>query len=204
MLQQATRIVLAGLVAAGVGIVSAQQPTPRKEQAGVLGANHALAGTLKKVDIGAKTLAITTVENAEQALKFDPQTVVRGLAGAKEVKALEAKQGAGLVVTYTGEGAAATASEVQYVGTQPLKLATGTVVRVDRRARKIVLKLEAGGEETFQLAPAAPIDLASGIVPLASFAPKAGQKITAVYTEKGKEKTLHLIKEVAPLTVSAR
>ncbi len=204
MLQQTARTVLAGLVAASVGVLSAQQPTPPKEQARVPGAKHAVAGTLKKVDIRAGTLVITTLENAEQALRFDAKTIVRGLAGAKEVKALAEQEGAGLVVHYTGEGAEATASAVQYLGKDPLKLAMGTVVRIDRPARKIVLKLEAGGEETFQLAPAAPIDLPSGIVPLASFAPKRDQKITAVYTEKGKAKTIHLIKQVAPPTVSVR
>lgn len=204
MLQQAARIVLAGLLAASVGVLSAQQPTPRKEQARVPRAKHAVAGTLKKVDLGARTLAITTVENAEQALKFDAKTIVRGLAGATQVKALAGKEGAALVVDYAGAGAEATASAVQYLGKESLKLATATVVRIDRRARKIVLKLEAGGEETFQLAPAAPIDLPSGIVALASFAPKPDEKITAVYTEKGKERTIHLIKQVAPSTVSVR
>lgn len=204
MLKQAARIVLAGLVAASVGVLSAQQPTPRKEQARVPGARHAVAGTLKKVDITAKTLAITTVENAEQGLKFDAQTIVRGLAGAKQVKALAGKEGAALVVEYTGQAAEATASAVQYLGKEPLKLATGTVVRIDHPARKIMLKLEAGGEETFELAPAAPIDLPSGIVPLTSFAPKPDLKIAGVYTEKGKRKTIHLIKQVAPPTVSVR
>jgi hypothetical protein len=204
MLKQIARILLLGTVAAGVETLSAQQPPPRSERARGHVATHAVAGTLKHVDLTAGTLTIATVENVVEALQFDAKTMVHGFARVEKVKALVGKEGASLVIHYTGEGVEARALTVEYVGTEPLKLATGTVVRIDRPSRKVVLKLEAGGEDTFELARSAPIDLPTGIVPLAAFAPKPDEKIMAVYTEKGNEKTIRLIRQVAPSTVSVR
>lgn len=175
-----------------------QQPAAKAVQAPV--AQRALLGTIKTLDLKANTLVITPLQGSEVTFKVDPRTThVRGLAKAT-LPALARQTGASIVVHYTGEATEMKALGIDFIGTEPIKVAQGTLVRVNKVTRSIVIKTATGPEETFELAVGAPIDLATGLVTLDSFATRLNERVSLYYTEKAGTKRVRLISTQAPST----
>jgi len=163
---------------------------------------HAVAGTVTKVDSAAKTIAVKTADGAEHVFKFTEHTTVHAAqdighaakAGAVD-SYLAGKKGAQVVVHYTGEGAEKTAVGVDDLGKGTVKASKGTVTGIDRAGHTMTVKTESGAEETYHVAEDATVDTKDGVVKGAEYAEK-GAKVTVHYTVEGGQKVAHFIKHL--------
>lgn len=150
----------------------------------------AVAGTVKTVDKAGKTAVVKTADGTEHTLHFVGRTVSHGAeatAGGSKDALGSLKEGDEVVVHYTEKGAVKTASEVDHVGKDGLKTSVVAVKSVDRGAKTVTAKTEAGAEETYHLTGSATRETAKGVG-------KAG-KVTVYYTEEGGKKIAHFFKE---------
>jgi hypothetical protein len=165
---------------------------------------RAIAGEVKKVDHDARTIVIHTAAGIDETIRFTDRTTVHGLSvlsRAADVKAKAALEGGSVVVRFTGEKADRTAIRIDHLGTRPLKLAKGTVVRVDNDGRFVVVKTKAGTEETFEMTKDLVVQSERGVesaTDATGNAIKKGTEITAHYSESGGKKLLHLLEHARP------
>lgn len=186
---------------ASVFAVAAQQPVARQKKARIDRTEHTLVGELKRVDATTKTIVVKTAEGAEESVKFTEHTTVRGLETGGEASekaahatALAGKEGAEVLVRYTGEGAGRTAVAVKHFAGHPIHTATGAIVRFDQATGVVVMRTARGSEETFHLGKEAVIDTEHGTVRLAEYTGKEGEQVTAHYTEEAGRKVVHAFK----------
>ncbi|HXI41153.1 MAG TPA: hypothetical protein VNH83_14315 [Bryobacteraceae bacterium] len=153
----------------------------------------AVHGTIQKTDSVAKTIVVKTVDGGEHTFHFVGHTAVHGAekiaAGARDAYH-GLKEGSEVVVHYTAKGGEETAQEVDRIGEGGLKVAEGTVTRVDRGAKTLTFKTANGADETYQMADHAVKDAGKDI---ATGAEKSG-KVTVYYTEKAGHKVVHFFK----------
>ena len=164
---------------------------------------HAVTGAVTKVDKTAKTLAVKTTDGAEEVFKYTEKTAVRdsheGAHGTKMGVVdsyFAGKEGAYVVVRYTGRGADKTATLVEDFGKDALKTGKGTITKVDRAAHTIAVKTDDGAEATYKLGNEAVVETEHGVVRGSRFAVKDGDKIVVHYTENGAEKVVHFFKKL--------
>lgn len=153
----------------------------------------AVSGTVKKVDSGTKTVVVKTADGTEHTFHFVERTSVQGAdasaAGAKDTFH-GVKEGSEVVVHYSKKGTEETAEEIDHVGKDGLKVTEGTVSKIDRGGKTLVVKTADGAEETFHLTDHAAKDAGKGI---GEGAEKSG-KVTVYYTEKAGRKVAHFFK----------
>lgn len=153
----------------------------------------AVSGTVKKVDAGTKTVVVKTADGTEHTFHFVERTSVQG-ADASAEGAKDAfhgvKEGSEVVVHYSKKGTEETAEEIDHVGKDGLKVTEGTVSKIDRGGKTLVVKTADGAEETFHLTDHAAKDAGKGI---GEGAEKSG-KVTVYYTEKAGRKVAHFFK----------
>ena len=179
---------------------------------------HAVVGTIHKVDAAGQTIVIRAADGTEETLKLTDRTVVRGAEAAGRAAeaagraagtagreaahgvgaaALAGKEGMEAIVHYMGEGADKTATVVEHAAKGTLKVVDGTVVRIGEGAKTVVVKTAAGTEETFHLAEEAAVDTGRGVRKVADAVGKelmGGERVTVHYTEAGGRKVAHLFK----------
>ncbi len=167
------------------------------------GLEHAVAGTVTKVDSKAKTLVVKTADGAEEAFKFTGHTAMHAAKGGGELAKkgavdtyLAGKEGTHVVVRYTGEGADKTATAVDDLGMEAVKASKGTVTGADKAGRTVTVKTEDGAEETYRVAKDASVDTEHGVVKGSEYAAKKGEKVTVHYTEETGSKVAHFIKHM--------
>ena len=145
-----------------------------------------IKGTIKTIDAGSKTVIIRTVDGIEHAVKFVSRTVVYGI-GSTTKGAHDAlrslKEGSEVVVHFTKGSAEEVALEVDHVGKDGLKRAEGTISRIDRIGKKIIVRTADGTEETYRLADHAARDAGEGVE-------QAG-KVIIYYMDEGGRKVAH-------------
>jgi hypothetical protein len=163
---------------------------------------HAVEGAVTKIDVSAKTIAIKAADGTEHVFKYTEKTTVRGVkAGAHEAKtgAVEAymkgKEGTDVVVHYTGEGAEKSAVAIRDMGKDTVKVAHGTVTKVDKAGHTVTVKTEDGSEETYHLAKDATVEGEHGIMKGADYA-KEGEKVSVHYTEDAGKKVAHFLRHL--------
>jgi hypothetical protein len=189
------RFIAGAALATLASAVAAQQPKPVQ----VPTAQHAVFGTLKLLDLKTNTLVVTPLAGPEVTFKVDARTThIRDFEASPTLAKLGKKTGAGLVVRFAGAGTDLTAVEIDYIGQQPMKVTTGTLVRVDKATRLLVIKTATGTEEKLQLAVGAPIELATGLMEFDVFAGKLNEQVSLYYTEGKGTKEVRLIKAAAP------
>src|ERR1700677_3836740 len=97
----------------------------------------AVAGTVKSVDKGTKTVVVKAGDGTEQTVHFVGRTAVHGAdataTGAKDAFG-DVKEGDEVVVHYTAKGAVKTAQEVDHVGKGGMKMSVAAVKSVDHGA----------------------------------------------------------------------
>lgn len=150
----------------------------------------AVAGTVKAVDKGTKTVVVKTAEGTEHTFHFVGRTVAHGAeATAKGSKdAFEGmKEGDEVVVHYTVKGTVKTADEVDHLGKDGLKVSVVAVKSVDHAAKTVTVKTAEGGEEVYHLTDKAVHETGKGL--------KTGGKVTIYYTEDAGKKIAHYFKE---------
>jgi Cu/Ag efflux protein CusF len=154
----------------------------------------AIKGTVKKIDAGSKTVIVETADGTEHVVHFVSRTVVYGIGetrkGAREaLRSL--KEGSEVVVHYTRRGAEEIAAEVDYVGKDGLKRAEGTISRIDRIGKRIIVKTAEGTEETYRLADHAAQDAGKAVV---EGAEQSGKAIV-YYVDEGGRKVAHFFEK---------
>lgn len=168
-----------------------------------LGLEHAVAGTVTKVDSKAKTIVVKTADGAEEAFKFTGHTAMHAAKGGGKLAKkgavdtyLAGKEGTHVVVHYSGEGAEKTATAVDDFGKDAFKTGKGTVTKADKAGRTVTVKTEGGAEETYRVAKDASVDTEHGVVKGSEYAAKKGEKVTVHYTEEAGSKVAHFIKHM--------
>jgi hypothetical protein len=149
----------------------------------------AVAGTVKAVDKGTKTVVVKAADGTEHTFHFVGRTVAHGAeatAGASKDAFLGMKEGDEVVVHYTEKGAVKTAHEVDHVGKGGLKMTEVAVTSVDHGAKTVTVKTAEGGKETYHLTGNAVRETGKGL-------DKAG-KVTIYYSEEGGKKVAHFFK----------
>ena len=149
----------------------------------------AVAGTVKSVDKGTKTVVLKTSEGTEHTFHFVDRTVEHGAeATAKGSKDAfnGVKEGDSVVVHYTVKGPEKTAEEVDHIGKGGLKTSEVVIKSVDHGAKTVTVKTAAGAEETYHMADRAARESGKGLE-------KAG-KVTVYYSEETGRKIAHFFK----------
>ena len=149
----------------------------------------AVAGTVKSVDKGTKTVVVKTSEGTEHTFHFVDRTVEHGAeATAKGSKDAfnGVREGDNVVVHYTVKGAEKTAEEVDHIGKGGLKTSEVVIKSVDHGAKTVTVKTAAGAEETYHMADRAARESGKGLE-------KAG-KVTVYYSEETGKKIAHFFK----------
>lgn len=155
----------------------------------------AVDGTVKKIDAGTKTVLVTSADGVDHSFHYSGDLVVHGAkdtAKGSDDAFHGVKEGSKVAVHYTGDGAKATAHEIDDIGDDGLKATEGTVTHIDRGAKTVAVKTADGTEETFKLSGRAAADAGKDI---GEGADKAG-KVTVYYTEDAGKKTVHFIKKL--------
>jgi hypothetical protein len=154
----------------------------------------AVAGTVKKIDTGTKTVVVDTADGTEHTFHYVDRTAVHGTEAAEKggKETLHGlKEGSDVAVHYTTKGSEKTADEIDYIGKDGLRVTEGTVSHIDRGAKTIAVKTADGAEETFRLSDRAARDSGKDI---ATDAQKSA-KVTVYYTDKAGHKVAHFLKE---------
>jgi hypothetical protein len=160
---------------------------------------HAIAGELRKVDYAAKTLVVRATNGVDEAFKFAGQVPVHGADGVTrlgDAARQDSFEGASVVVHYTGEGVNKTVVAIDHIGKHTLRVAKGTLVRLDDAGTFVVIKTAEGVEETFQLTRDVVIDTLRGLEEAAratSHAIKKGAEVTVHYTDEGGRRVAYLM-----------
>lgn len=155
----------------------------------------AVHGTITKLDSSTNTMVIKTKDGTEHTVHFVDKTAVFGAdktaAGAKDsFKGLS--EGSDVIVHYSEKGGEKTATEVDKVGKDGLKYVDGTVTKVGKDGKTVVVKSADGTEHTFDVAGRDTADAAKSI---GKSADKAG-KTTVYYTEEGGKKVAHFFEKI--------
>jgi hypothetical protein len=148
----------------------------------------AVHGTVTKIDSATKTMVVKTKDGTEHTVHYTDKTAVWGAdktaAGAKDIGKGVA-EGSEVVVHYTKKGGVDTATEVDKVGKDGLHYVDGTVEKVGKDGKTVVVKASDGTEHTFQVAGK---DTAKGV-------DQTG-KVTVYYTEEGGKKVAHFFEKL--------
>ena len=155
----------------------------------------AIHGTISKLDSATKTMVVKTTDGVEHTVHFVDKTAVYGAdktaAGAKDAfKGLS--EGSEVVVHYTAKGTENSATEVDKVGKDGLKYVDGTVTKVGKDGKTVVVKAADGTEHTFDVAGHDTAEAAKGI---GKGAEKTG-KVTVYYSEEGGKKVVHFFQKL--------
>ena len=176
---------LVALVAGSVAL-SAQSPPPVR-------GTIALEGTMKKVYRAANTVIVTTIDGVEHVYHFTKDLLVHGGKGPG-VDALEGlREGTTVVVHYTVEGAEQSATEIDRVGDEGLKVTEGVVARIDRGRKQITIRFDNGKTEDLRLTDRAAADAGKDL----DQAGAGGTKVIVYYTDEGGRKVAHFFKKIS-------
>jgi hypothetical protein len=162
---------------------------------------HIVSGVVTKLDKDAKTIGVKTADGTEHVFKYTEKTTVHGAEDAgKGVKTgavdtyFAGKEGTQVMVRYTKKGADEVASGVDDLGKDTVKVAKGTVTKVDKTAHTVTIKGDDGAEATYNVGKDTARDSKNGVVKgwdyTASKA-KAGDKVVVHYTEDAGKKVVH-------------
>ena len=140
-------------------------------------------GTIKKIDQSTRTIVVKTADGTEHTIKVTDQAVVHGtkegFGGLKE--------GSEVVARCTVKGTEKTADELGKVGKDSMKVTKGTVSKIDRGTKTVVVKSADGTEKTFEYTDRAAKDAIKGT----GKGIEKGTKVTVYYTEDAGKKIAH-------------
>jgi Cu/Ag efflux protein CusF len=165
---------------------------PARADEDVVSAVH---GTITKVDASAKTVTLKTKEGTEHTLHFAEHTTVHGAeataAGSKDAFH-GLKEGSEVVAHYTEKGGEKTAVEVDRVGKDGVKTMDGTVSKVGKDGKVVVVKAADGTEHSFEVAGK---DTAGAAKDIGKGTDKSA-KVTVYYTEEAGKKVAHFFEKL--------
>jgi hypothetical protein len=165
-------------------------------------AEHAVAAQVRKVDHTAKTVVLRTAEGENETVRLSEHTVVHGVTSADsavDAYATDALEGAWAIVHYTGNGTHKTAVAIDSLGGRRVKVAHGSVVRVDESARSIVIRTKTGAEGAFELAGHVVVDAEGGVERGATPTCRAiekGAEVAISYSKQAGKQTAVVVKRI--------
>ena len=126
----------------------------------------AVVGIVRAVDKGAKTAVVKSDDGAEHTFHFVGRTVEHG-AEANATGGRDAfqgmKEGDHVIVHYTAKGSEKTATEIDHIGKDGVKMSEGAVKSLDHAAKTITVKTAEGGEQTYHLTDRAVHETGKGL-----------------------------------------
>jgi len=140
-------------------------------------------GTIKKVDKDTKTVVVKTADGTEHAIKVTDQATIHGTEHGFD----GLKEGSEVVVRCTEKGADKTADDLGKVGKDGMKVTKGTITKVDKGTKTVVLKSADGTEKTFEYTDNAAKDMGKAV----GAGSEKGAKVTVYYTEEAGKKIAH-------------
>jgi hypothetical protein len=169
--------------------ISAQTQPPVQPIQG----NVAVEGQMKKFYQAANTVIVVTIDGVEHVYHFTKDLVVHGGKGTGADALAGLQEGTTVVVHYTAAGQEASATEIDRVGGEGLRITEGMVTYVDRRRKQITIRFGNGKTETFRLTDRAAAEMG----PELDQAQVAGAKIVVYYTDEGGQSVAHFFKRVS-------
>ena len=175
---------LVGLVTSASITLSAQSPPPVQ-------GTIALEGTMKKVYRAANIVIVTTIDGMDHVYHFTKDLFVYGGKGTG-VDALEGlRESSRVVVHYRVEGAQESATEIDRIGDEGLKVTEATVTRIDRGRKQIRIRFDNGTTETLRLTDRAAAEAETDV------AATGATKIIVYYADEKGHKTAHFFKKAS-------
>ena len=153
----------------------------------------AVEATVTKVDAAGKKVTVKTADGTEHTFKVAGHTVVHGSEATGDAAKSSwhgLTEGSKVVVHYSKKGTDETAEEIDKIGEGGLKETKGTITKLDRDGKKIVVKGDDGVEHTYDLSKDATKDAGKDI----AAGTEKGTKVTVYYTEKGGKEVAHFFK----------
>ena len=140
-------------------------------------------GSIKKIDKTTKTIVVKTADGTEHTIKVTDQATVHGTKEGFD----GLKEGSEVVARCTAKGAEKTANDLGKVGKDGMKVTKGTVTKIDKGTKTVVVKSADGTEKAFEYTDDAAKDLGKetgkGV--------EKGAKVTVYYTEETGKKIAH-------------
>jgi hypothetical protein len=156
-------------------------------------------GTITKIDMAGKTIAIKTADGAEHVFHWTKDTAVHGVKttdAAADAAAKDSwhglKEGSEVVAHTTTRGGQDTAMEVDKVGDNGLHKTEGTIKEFDRGTKKLVVETADGTDHTFQLTGHAAADAGTDI----AAGTEKGTKVAVYSTERAGKGVAHFFEKV--------
>ena len=140
-------------------------------------------GTITKVDSATKTVVVKTADGTEHTIKVTGQTTYKGTKAGLD----GLKEGTEVVVRTTGKGVDETGVEIGKISKDSVKVTKGTIVKVDKGAKTVVVKTADGTEKTFDYTETAGKDMGKAV----GAGTEKGAKVTVYYTEETGKKIAH-------------
>jgi hypothetical protein len=179
-----SRTLQAALIVAALWLATLAQAAPAS--------TNVIAGTLEKVDTGAKTITVKTADGTVETAKFSEHTTVQGLTGAAKGADLAGKEG-GNVIVHTADKSA---KSVEWLGDKTIHAAEGTVTEGGKASKTVAVKTADGTEHTFQVADHATVHTGKDVAHYSEVGAKKGEHVTVYYTEESGKKVAHVFKSV--------
>jgi hypothetical protein len=154
---------------------------------------NAVEASVTKVDAAAKTVTVKTADGTEHTFHVVGRTVIHGseaTGDAAKGSLHGLTEGGNVIVHYSKKGSEETAEEIDRVGEGGLKETKGTISKLDRGGKKMVVKGDDGVEHTYDLSEHAARDAGKDI----GEGSEKATKVTVYYTEKGSKKIAHFFK----------
>lgn len=153
----------------------------------------AVEASVKGVDAAAKTISVKTADGAEHTFRIVGRTTVHGVDATSDMAKGSwqgLREGSDVIVHYTKRGSEQTAEEIDRIGEGGLKETKGTISKLDRSGKKLIVKGDDGVERTYDLSEHATRDAGKGVAEGGEHA----AKVTVYYSEKGERKIAHFFK----------
>jgi cytoskeletal protein RodZ len=140
-------------------------------------------GTIKKIDKATKTVVIKTADGTEHTVKVTDDAVIHGTKEGFD----GLKEGSEVVARCTVKGTEKSADEIGKVGKDGMKVTKGTITKVDKDTKTVVIKSADGTEKTFEYTDTAAKDMGRAV----GAGTEKGAKVTVYYTEEAGKKVAH-------------
>jgi hypothetical protein len=151
---------------------------------------RAVRGTITAIDSATKSVTIKAADGRERTFHFVEAPVVHVAdASGKLVMGTmrDLKKGTEVAMQYAQRGNEDVLLEIDKLGRDGLKVTEGTVKAVDTAAKKLVVDIGRGAEDTFMMTEHAAKRAATDV----GHAIRTGTKVTVYYTEDAGRKVAH-------------
>ncbi len=164
---------------------------------------HALTGTVTALDPAAKTIAVNTDDGTEGSFTTSEQTGTtldfsKSVRSASVPAASFTRTNAKVLVYYIGDNSVRTAIALEDLGNGPFVKTTGTITKMDHHAHTIVLKTDAGDQQTFTIDDKTVAEASNGVEEGLKFHADKGTKVRIIASKTASGQTAHFIRALTP------